>query len=66
MLCQLHSKCCFSNRELLITILNSDSFTITYSVDTQEGNSVENLKPGTILTPSFNPELDCWEMELRW
>lgn len=64
--CSDHRNWSFPNREFLITILNSDSFTITYSVDTQEGNSVENLKPGTILTPSFNPELDCWEMELRW
>lgn len=64
--CSYHSRCGFSNRELLITILNSDSFSITYAVDVQHANPVNNLKSDTTLTPSFNPELDCWEMEVRW
>lgn len=64
--CSDHSDSFFSNREFLITILNSDSFSITYAVDLQHTNPVNHLKSDTTLTPSFNPELDCWEMELRW
>lgn len=64
--CPSHRDFAFIDRELMVSVVEDNGFTVTTAVNTEKDNHIYELDGTVILTPGFNRELDCWELTLRW
>lgn len=64
--CPSHRDFAFIDRELMVSVVEDNGFTVTTAVSTEKDNHIYELDGTVILTPGFNRELDCWELTLRW
>ncbi len=64
--CPSHRDFAFVDREFMVSVVEDNGFTVTTAVSTEKDNHIHGLDGTVILTPGFNRELDCWELELHW
>lgn len=64
--CAQHRDLGFPNRSFMLSVVEDSGFTITRALDDREENILSTPQDTVTLTPVFDREQDCWELELRW
>ena len=64
--CAQHRDLGFPNRSFMLSVVEDSGFTITRALDDREENILSTPQGTVTLTPVFDREQDCWELELRW
>ena len=64
--CARHRDFGFPNREFMISVVEDSGFTITRALDDRKERTFSTPQGPVTLSPAFDRELDCWELELRW